>query len=503
MAIFGKKNKESDAETPGAATTDGTTIGDAAEAAGGFSPQKARAFFDRAKTLHETASHEYAMQMWLSGLRWDPTSVEGFDGFLKSSDVFVADNPKKKIKPTVEAKGAVGRYIDALMAFGLRKLDPAAALKACSAASDVGVREVAKRIGKHALTLALNHDKKPKKDAFVKLLDVLEKAEDFQSAAQAGEAACKLDPSDGELQARVRNMMARATMNRGGFEDDSEGGFARNVRNMDKQLELEQADSYAKTGATKDAIITRTRTAHEENPDDMPTLEAYGKALVERGKPADYLKAMSLYTQAHKTTGQFRFRQRSGEIKIRLTKRTALQLKQAAEANPDDTAARDKYAAALKTLREQELEELRLQVENYPTDLPLKFELGKRYFEREEYNEAIEQFQQAQNDAKLRRQVQNMMGQALLKLGGWEAEAVQTFRSALDGLSDLEGETGMELRYGLMVALQAFADKDRDLDAAKEAEKIAGGIAIKSFTYRDIRERRDAIKALVKELGGG
>ncbi|MEQ8770508.1 MAG: hypothetical protein RIB60_08370 [Phycisphaerales bacterium] len=497
MAIFGKKKGGDEAGEGESGPAAGTAATEES-----FSPKKAQAFFDRAKTLHETTNYEYAMQMWLSGLRWDPTSMVGFEGFLKSSDVFVAENPKKKPKPTVEAKGKVGRYIDALMAFGLRKLDLGAAVKASAAASEIGVRDVARKLGRHALTLA-NNSPKQRKDVYVKLLDVLQSAEDYQMAAQAGEAACKLDPTDGELQARVRNMMAQATMSRGGFEDDSEGGFARNVRNMDKQLELEQQDSVAKTDSTKEAIIARTKAAHEAAPEDIPALEAYCKALVERGKPADYLKAMSLYTKAHKETGQFRFRQRSGELKLRLAKRNLVPLKQAAEANPSDEAAVEKYNAALKSLQDQEVEELKLQVENYPTDLPLKYELGRRHFNRGEYNEAIEQFQQAQEDVKLRRHVQNMMGQALLKLGDWEAEAVQTFRSAMEGLNDLDGEMGMELRYGLMVALQEFATKERDLDAAKEAEKIAGAIAIKSFSYRDIRERRDAIKALVKELGGG
>ena len=60
----------------------------------------------------------------------------------------------------------------------------------------------------------------------------------------------------------------------------------------------------------------------------------------------------------------------------------------------------------------------------------------------------------------------------------------------------------MDLRYGLMTALIAYARANQDLDAAREAEKIAGGIAIKSFSYRDIREQRDQVKQLVKDLGG-
>lgn len=498
MAIFGKKKGGEAPEGDAPEMNDGEGTPAPPDA---FNPRTAATFFDRARTLHETTNYEYAMQMWLSGLRWDPTSMVGLDGFLLTSDRYVEENPKGKPKMTVEAKGAVGRYIDALMAFGIRKMDLGAAVKASQAASELGVRESARKLGRHALALAVQ-DKKQRKDTYVRLLDVLAKAEDFQAASQAGEAAMRMDPADGELQARVRNMMARATMDRGGFGDGQEGGFAQNVRDLDKQLALEQADSVAKSGSVKDQVIERTRKAHEERPGDLPSMEAYAKALVDRGKPADMLRAMSVYAQAFKATGQFRFRQRSGEVQLKLSRMRMQQLRQAAEAHPDDAEAREKFESALAAYKAQELEELRLQVENYPTDLPLKFELGRRHFEDGRYNEAIEQFQLAQEDGKLRRQVQGMMGQSLLQLGGWEAEAVDTFRKALHGLGDADSEQGMDLRYGLMTALIAYARANQDLDAAREAEKIAGGIAIKSFSYRDIREQRDQVKQLVKDLGG-
>lgn len=498
MAIFGKKKNDDGPEG------ENGSVDVAPEA---FSPVKAKAFLDRAQTVHDSTNYEYAMQLWLNGLGWDPTNMDALRGFLRSSDAFLADNPKGKLdkdfKGGLTAKGTVRKYVDALLSFGLKKMDTSAAVRAAAYASDLGLEEASQFLGRHALNIAMQDDK-PKKDVFVKLLDVLDKAGDYQAAAQAGELACRLDPGDAQLQNRFRNMMAQATMNRGGFDKTGEaGGFRSNVRDIEKQRELEQQDMISKSASTKDAIIDRTKAAHEANPDDLPALEAYAKALIERGKQPDMLKAMSVYSQAHSKTGQFRFRQFSGEIMLRLTKRSVMALKQAAEANPDDAEAREKFEAALASFRQKELEELSLQVENYPTDLPRKFELGKRYFEQEMYNEAIAQFQQAQEDAKLRRQVQGMMGQALLKLGGWEGEAVATYRQALDGMTDADSEQGMDLRYGLMSALQAFAEKERDLDAAKEAEKIAGSIAIKSFTFRDIQARREAIKQLVKGLEGG
>ena len=46
----------------------------------------------------------------------------------------------------------------------------------------------------------------------------------------AGEIATRLDPTDGQLQVRVRNMLAQNTMSQGGFDEaGAEGGFRRNA----------------------------------------------------------------------------------------------------------------------------------------------------------------------------------------------------------------------------------------------------------------------------------
>lgn len=493
MAFFGKKNNNSNADD----NNEGVPPPES------FSPKKAKAFFDRARTVHDSENYEYAMQMWLSGLRWDPSSMEGLNGYLKSSEVFAVENPKKGVsretKSAVATKGDVGKYINALLDFGIKRLDTSNAIKVTSAAAKLNLVEPSKMLGEHALKLALN-DPKPKKDMFVKLLDAFESVGAYQLAAVAGENACKLDPADADLQHRVRNMLAQSTMTSGGYDDSESGGFRKNIRDADKQLQLEQEDSVAKTESTKDAIVERTRQEHEARPDDIPTLEKYAKALISRGKGTDELKAMTLFNQAHKQTGSFRFRKQAGEIQLQRARRALEKLQATAQNNPDNAEAREKLEKATEQYNKLQIDELKLQVENYPTDLSLKYKLGKILFDRGEYNEAIEQFQLAQNDPKIRREVLNLMGKSFRALGGWEDAAITTYEQALDGITDENSELGLDIRYGLMDALAAKAEKDNDEQAAVRADKIAAGIAIQQFSYRDVRERREQIKALLAEI---
>ncbi len=495
MAMFGKK-KSNDSGDQG---NEDVTVPSA------FSSKKAAPFFSHAETVHESGNHEYAMQMWLRGLLCDPTDMDGLKYFLRSAEVFAVKNPKKgvskEVKRVISAKGDVGKFISALLDFGLKPIDTSNAIKVTEAAAKLGLKEQTAMLGEHALKVAQN-DKKLKKDMFVRLLDAFEKTEAFKLAAIAGETACRMDQADGELQMRVRNMLAKSTMTSGGYDNDEAGGFQKNIRDVDKQLELSQADSASKTETTKDQIVARTAGEYKERPDDLATLTKYAAALVDRGKNADELKAMMLYSKAFKETGQPRYRMLAGEIQLRKQRRMLDKYTKLHDAEPENAEIAEKLKATTKAYKELQLSELAFQVENYPTDLGLKYKLGKILFEDGLYKEAIEQFQIAQNDPKLRREVMNLMAQSFVKLGGWEDAAIQTFEQALADMTDETSDLGMELRYGLMDALQIKATKDGDIEAAQKADKLAAGIAIQNFSYRDVSERRDQIKAIISELKG-
>ena len=494
MAMFGKKKNVEEESVVSNPVADET-----------FSPKKAEAFFKHARTVHDSENYEYAMQLWLNGIRRDPGNMEALNAYLRSAEVFSVENPKKGVskatKSGIAVKGDIGKYINALLDFGLKRMDIGTAIKATQAAGKLQLSGPTQLIGEHALTL-VQKDPKAKKDMFVKLLDAFESGNVFDLAAIAGEMACRLDQTDGALQVRVRNMLAAGTITGGGYDNDEEGGFRKNIRDANKQIELEQHDSIAKTSSTKDQIIERTAEDFESRPDDLAVITAYAKALLERGKNADELKAMSLYGKAYKASGQYRFRQLAGEVQMRRADRMISKLTKQVEANPADAELAAKLADGNEKYLKLQMSELSLQVENYPTDLRLKYRLGKIFYQTGKFNEAIEQFQLAQNEPKLKREVLGLMGNSFMKLGGWEDAAIQTFRQALDGKMKDDTVIGMDLRYSLMNALTHKAEKDSDLEAATEADKIAASMAIQQFSYRDVRDRREIIKALITKLKG-
>jgi hypothetical protein len=501
LALFGRK-KDGDPPSGG---DNGKGPGDSA---GGdkpqFSPDKAARFFDHARTVHDTTNYEYAMQLWLQGLRQEPTSMRGLEAFWASAVAFSGEG-KAAAKETMRmfgGKGDVEKYLEALLQWGVKPMDPLLAVKAAEAASKLNLPEPTYWIGERALGVIAS-EKKPRKELYLKMMEVFGKIGAFDKSVDAGGAALRLDPLDGKLAAEVRNLAAQATMNRGGYEKTGEaGGFRENVRNMDKQRQLEEGERIVKTDEVIDRLVRESKANYEARPDDLPTITVYIQRLKERGRPEDEKAARDLALKTYEQSKQFRFRETFGDLRLRLASRKLAEYKQKAEENPADARAQAAFQQATLKFAEMEIEELKLRVDAYPTDLGLKYQLGKRDYDLGNYDDSIALFQESQRDAKHRLDSLYYIGLAFQKKE-WIDEAIHSFRQALELHRTHSDELGTSLRYSLMTALQTKSELDKDLALAEEADKIASSIAIQQINYRDIRARRDAIKKLMGELKRG
>lgn len=500
MALFGKKKSGGGKGGDEPAVATGAPAPD---------PGKAESFFKHAQAMHDASNYEYAVTLWLQGLRQDPASMKGLEGFYDSCQAFIAKRGKfgctKDQEKPFGGKSQfpqIEKMLVALLHWGMRPLDAGAGVKAVEAISKVRGLDLSEPlywVGEKVIEFG-RRDKKPKKDTFVRLKDTFRDAGIYSLAVKAGESAVELDPNDGALQAEIRNLSAQATMSSGGYEQSGQaGGFRANIRDTSRQRQLEEEDRIVKTEDVIERAILNAQADFESRPEDNAALLKYVRALLDRGTPADEKLAYSLLLKAHERSHEFRFRQQAGDIRMRQARRKVAMLRKKAEQNPDDAEAREMYAKGQRALLKLEAEEYELRVKALPTDLLPKFELGKRLFALGQYEESIALFQKAKDDPKRRSECLNYLGRAFLELG-WQTEAIDMLREAIKAHAVPGDETHRDLRYGLMKALEGKARDDRDLDAAEEAAKVASGIAIEQISYRDIRERRTALQELVKEL---
>ncbi len=504
MALFGWK-KTSD--TPGGGDKGPGDKSGAAPSAGAgagvyeFSPEKAARWFDHGRTQHEAGNYEYAMTCWLSGLRFEPTNLDALKQFLQSSQSF-GGAITKQLSTAAAGKTDVDKFLVALLNFACKLEDPEMAVRALSAASEIGLTEVVKFLAPIALRVAVN-DKRPRKEQFLRLMEACKKAGIFEMAVRAGEAAIRLAPEDSKLSTEVRNLAAQSTMSKGGYENTGQdGGFRSNIRDAEKQRQLEEQERVVRSEGAADRIVASTKAEYDARPQDRTVIRRYAAALVQRAAGDDEQTAIGVLMKAYQETQEFGFRQDAGNIRLKIARRELKALQAAAAANPADEAAKATSASAAQKLLDMEIGEFEARVAAYPTNVVLKADLGQRYFEVGRFDEAIDLLQQAKDDAKNRATVMSYLGRAFAAKA-WHEEAIGTFRLALETHGDANDAQGLELRYGLLCSLQKYAEESKDLPAAEEAGKLAGQIAVQQISFKDIRTRRDELKALTARLKSG
>ncbi|MFG0274510.1 MAG: hypothetical protein ACF8QF_05585 [Phycisphaerales bacterium] len=497
MALFGKKK--------GPADGDGSGDGGGG-ATGPFQPDpgKAARWFEHARTQHETANYEYAVTCWLKGLAFDPANQDALQGFLNSAQAFASGQkkpgPSKDQVKSFGGKTPVDRFVQGLLMWGTtpQLSNVGAGVKAVESAASLGLADSAKWIGER--TIARAKQAEPKKDHFVRLKEAFVDIEAFRLAQQAGEAALQIDPNDAALNDEVRNLAAQAAMSSGGYEESGEeGGFRKNIKDAEAQKRLREQASVVRTEDATERIVQEAKADYESRPGDTHAIGRYVKALLERAASDDEQTVLDILKKAYEDTREFRWRQQMGDLEIRRERRNLAALKRKIEENGGDEALKEQFKKAQRALLESEAEEFRVRVEAYPTDARLKYELGRRLFALDQAQEAIKYLQEAQADAKIRTGVQSVLGQAFERLG-WHGEAADMLRQALDNHANPNDDLGMDLRYGLMVALENKAKADGDVASAEEASKIASSLAMQKIDFRDVVDRRQSLQKLVQEL---
>lgn len=473
-------------------------------------PRKARKFFDYAKTVADTGNYDYAIECYINGLKHDPDNMTAHEELLE-----VAQRRKVKGgKPEGFSLGSGGKTALEKMLHAEKRLakDPLNvkvmrdvmkyAVAADEEEPEVNLAQVAYWVG--SLLLDFNtRQAKPSKNLYLEARDLFREIEAFDKAVEACRYAVRLDQNNSVLLGELKDLEAENTMQQGGYNRDNteEGGFRNFVRDGERQRALEQEDAVTRTDATRQQVIERTRAEYEEDPMDMDKLQKLVDALLQLHNKENEQEAIDLLKRAWEETGQYRYKVRIGDIQMRQMNRILRELKGKVDASPDDEALKKNFEEARRRQLVFELQEFTERVKNYPTDMGLRFEMGRRLFASGQLDEAIGAFQQAKSDPKHRAQSHWYLGQCYLNKD-WYDEAVATLQEGVESYAVDNDKLGLELRYLLMHALTQGARRNKSLDQAKEAQQWASKLLQTDINFKDIKTRMNEVKALVSELQG-
>ena len=497
MAFFGK-GKNGGAGKGGGGNND-KGPGDDGE---GFkrSLRKANTFFDYGDTAADTKNFDYAIECYIGGLRHNPDSLdrhEKLHEIAKRRNV----NGGKPAKAKPIGPSTVDKMLRAEKNWACDWNNVSHMADVIEAAVEADQREgeeaniadFAHWVATLALQYNANPNGKPNRRVYLRIIDAMHKINCFDEAIQAAQRALALREDDS-----LRDRIKALTAERYTFQsqvNSAEGGSRANLKDADEQEAIQAG--LDTTGSKADQLVAAMREQYDESPEDMDKLQKLVDALTRSEEPEKEQEAITLLMSAHEQTGQYRYKVKAGDVKLRGINRALRVLNDKARAG--DADAKAKLQEGLKKRLAFELKEFGERAQNYPTDLKLKFELAKRQFQAGQFEDAIGNFQEATREPKSRSQAHLYLGRCFVKKS-WMDEAMSTVEKGLEQHPDPDDTVGKELRYDLMSIKFEIAKEKRDLELAKASQALASELLQTDINYKDIRDRMEQIRALVEEL---
>jgi len=449
---------------------------------------KAWVFFEKARKIAETGNFDYAIELYLDGLRCNPDALE--DGHLKLFEMALKRQKKGGKKPSMvekvkhlRGKTPTEQMLNAEYLFAK---DPdhlhyaEAMLKAAVAA---GYKKTAKWIAD--LTFQTNNAApKPSFQVYVLLKDSYAALGLYERAIAACGKAAKIKPEDPEIADQYKRLSAEMTVAKGGY--DISGDFKHSIKDRQAQEKLQAQQSVVKTEDYRITAVKNARKAFAQEPNLPRNIYNLAGALSDLENEKAENEAIQLLENAYMTKKDFSYKQRAGLIKLKQLKRKVRLAKSTLESNPADAKARSALSAFSQQLNSVELEHYRLCMENYPTDHQAKYEYGVRLFRNQRYDEAIPLFQDAQRDPRRRIAAMDKIGMCFYAKG-WFADAIDIFTQAINAYELKEDATAKELRYNLARSYQENGDTEKALDIYRKIAQL-------DFAYKDVRQRVDQLR---------
>ena len=454
---------------------------------------KAGVFFDRAQEVAATNNFDYSIDLYLEGLRCAPDALQ--DGHIKLYELALVRQGKNGKKPTMverikrlRGRTPIEQMINAEYLFAKDPDHLPYAEAMVKAAVAGGYKKTAKWIA-DLVFRANNVAKKPSLQTYLLLKDSYAAIGQFDRALIACQHASKLKPEDGELADEFQRLSAELTVARGKY--DQAGDFRQSIKDRESQEKLQAQESIVKTESYLISAIEEARKVLAQDPNLAQNIFNLAQALSDLQNDEAENEAIELLEDAYETKNDFSFEQRAGQIRIKHLKRKVREAKTALETKPDDAQARSRLSELSTQLNDAELEHYRLCVENYPTNLEVKYEYGVCLMRRERYDDAIPLFQEAQRDPRHKISAMDKIGLCFFEKG-WFVDAIDVFTEAINSYEIRNDNIAKELRYNLGRSYEQQGDTEKSLEIYRKIAQL-------DFGYKDVRQRVDKLRGTTKQ----
>ncbi|MCS6770737.1 MAG: hypothetical protein NZ740_01775 [Kiritimatiellae bacterium] len=439
-------------------------------------PRKAREHFEKGMASFERGNFDYAMDMFLLALDACP-------GLLRARKFFraaaIAKAKSQKSNVFSRALGTLSGSGTLLKIQSLIKTKPERAMReaedllrkdplnptfiniASQAAVAAGYPEVAIM----NLEIAREHGAKDAKTVEW-LGELYTEVKRFHDARMMYEELVRLRPNDQQAIKKLKDATALDTMQRGGW---TEAQSYRDVMKDKKEaILLEQQSKAVKTSRDVEDLIAETREKIEREPQNIN----YKRSLAELlAKAERHDEAIAVLIEAQQATGGAdpQLARLASQIRLDKFDREIAALVAAGDEAGAEAKRKERADFVFKDAEER--------VHRYPNDLQFKYEYGVLLYERGMLNEAIQQFQRAQQHPQRRVRSLYYLALCFKQKNQYDIAAEQLEKA--NGELQVMDETKKDVLYELGTLHELLGNRDRALSYFKEIYAVDIG-------YRDV-----------------
>jgi hypothetical protein len=473
---------------------------------------RARKWFEKAQELRERQSYDYAIECYINGLGYWTEAVDEGHMPLWSLAIQRAQAGGKKpgmmegLKRPMTGKDAKQCLLNAEHLLAKDPKNAGYLDGVLKNANRANLPQTLKWITPKVLE-SMRRDKKPSTGRFKTFRQVLVEAGDRadergdpQFAAWCYEQAVNSlgdliarNPTDMALKDEQRDLSGKLTIARGKYGDAD--SFRDSLQDADKQKLLHDAERSKQAETTLEALIQAERREYEANPKVPGKIYAYVNALLKPERKKEEDLAIQVLMKAYQELNTYAFKQRADDIRLRQLRRQTRRWKERAE-KTGSAENEQQYRLAAMEERQTEVEICRERVGKYPTDLRLKFHLGRALFNMQQYDEAIPLLQEATADPRSRVQCRLLIGRAFFENGSY-AQAAEVLNEALASYE----MSGDELSKNMLYWIGRAHEADGNVD---EALADYGKLIRLDYNYAagDARKRHSELKQKSKGQSG-
>jgi tetratricopeptide (TPR) repeat protein len=300
-------------------------------------------------------------------------------------------------------------------------------------------------------------------------------------AAEIFHRILAISPNDLAAVKGAKDAAASDSMISGGWNRE-ETTYRDLIKDKDLAVALEQQSRVVRSDEMIDNLLVELHAKAEAEPGSVDTSRRIAE-LYEQKEDLENAANWFHYAASLANNSDMALVRKASDLQIRQFDIAIESREEFIAANPDAPESAD-YAAELVSLKSQRaelaLQSARARIEQNPTDLQLRFELGELLVEAEAWQEAIPELQKARQNPNVRMRAMSLLGRCFTARNMLDL-AAKTLSDAVSELPVMDS-VKKDVIYNLGLVYEKMGDAEKTVECMKQIYEV-------DYGYRDVASR--------------